>query len=96
MPCVMKIITYDEINQSYNTNIFSNFKDMINQYYQQSINILYMPKSKLNFLFRTISLQQLTCILNTVTCPVLSPCPTPHGNTTVSNRRFAVDSTLKS
>jgi len=54
MLCVMKIITYDERNQSYNTNIFSNFK-VINQYGQQSIHILYMPKSKLNFLFCTIS-----------------------------------------
>jgi len=47
MPCVMKMITYDERNQSYNTNIFSNFKDIINQYGQHSTHILYMPKSKL-------------------------------------------------
>jgi len=52
---VMKIITYDERNQSYNTNIFSDFKDIINKYGQQSIHILYMPKSKLNFLFCTVS-----------------------------------------
>jgi hypothetical protein len=55
MLCVMKIITYDERNQSYNTNIFSTFQDIINQYGQQNIRILYMPKNKLNFLFCTLS-----------------------------------------
>lgn len=31
------IFTYDNIKQSYNTNIFSDFKDMINQHSQQNI-----------------------------------------------------------